>query len=190
MTNDTTTDPHDLDAMNDTTTDPHDLPRPGDQVHFLAPITFSTKANSFTGAGATLNRGDTITITADIIEAQRDRHGDLSRSWVALLHDEDAQVARFGQVVARPGSWPEDQERWTYGDRRWETERDNARRAAWAIADDADRAAALAAVEERFGPSRQTSKTTAVYRPGQHPTEIQARQQERRFAADRASGVR
>lgn len=176
--------------MTNATTDPHDLPRPGDQVHFLAPITISTKANSFTGSGANLDRGDTITLTADIIDAQRDRRGNLSRSWVALLHDEHAQVARYGQVIVRPGPWPADQEVWIYGDRRWELARDNARRAAWAIADDADRAVALAAVEERFGPSRTTSQTTATYRRGEHPTEIQARHQEERFAAARAAGSR
>lgn len=170
--------------------DPHDLPQPGSQVHFLAPITFSTKVNSFTGTGANLDRGDTITLTADIIEAQRDRNGDLSRSWLGLLHDEDAQVARFGHVIARPGPWPEGQEVWTYGDRRWETERDAARRRAWALPSEQERHEALAAVEARFGPARSTSKTTQVFLPGHHPSEIAAAEQEARFVRARAAGTR
>lgn len=122
--------------------------------------------------------------------AARDRYGSLDGSWVTLLHDPDAQVHRWGQQMIAPGPWPAAADPWVYGDRFWELERDNARRAAWAISDDADRAAALAAVEQRFGPSRSTSQTTAVYKRGEHPTEIQARQQEQRFAAARAAGVR
>lgn len=101
--------------------DRHDLARPDEQVHFPVARTIPTKAGSFTAFGANVGRGMTITLTADIIEAQRDRHGDLSRSWVALLHDEDAQVARFGQVIVRPGPWLADEEIWIHGIRvgRW-----------------------------------------------------------------------
>lgn len=167
----------------------HDLPRPGDQFHVLVSgFSIHTKAHGFSGSTAILDRGATVTITQDILDAAVDRFG--NPGWPATLHDPEAQTERWGEQMIAPGPWPADAEPWIYGDRRWETDRDMARRAAWAIADERERATALAAVETRFGPARSTSQTTAVYRPGQHPTERAASQQERAFAAARARGER
>lgn len=66
-------------------------PRPGEQLHFLAPATIST-STSFAASGATLDRGDQITLTEQMIELNRDRFGALP-AWLTALDDDDAQIA-------------------------------------------------------------------------------------------------
>jgi hypothetical protein len=189
-----TTTPDDFDAIlaADNPTDPVSAPRipaPGDQFHVLVSgFTISTKPNSWTSASAVLDRSATVTITDDLIEASRDRYGVLG--WPAILHDPDAQVRRWGRVMIAPGPAPADLRRWEYGDAQWKSARENARAAAWAETDPEERRAKLADLEREYGPTLPTSKTTAIYGPGEHPTERAAREQERQFAAARARGER
>jgi hypothetical protein len=167
---------------------PH-LPVPGDQFHVLVSgFTIHTKPNSFTSTAAVLDRGATVTVTDDLIEASRDRFGNLG--WPAILHDPEAQVRRWGRVHIAPGPAPAGLQRWEYGDARWADDRARARATAWAETDPDERARKLGELERVYGPAALTSKTTAVFRPGEHPTERQARAQDEEFARARARGER
>lgn len=88
---------------------------PGDRIHFLrSGFTLSTKVEDLTGAFAhTSVRGETITITQDIIDASLDRFGD---SWLELVDDLEAQAARWsnGPYFAR-GEAPEGLTHWEPG---------------------------------------------------------------------------
>lgn len=95
-------------------------------------------------------------VTPLIRELSRDREGN---SWVDLLEDEPAQVARWGEVIFRPGSWPQNLPRIKPGTLDHDEAREVARRTAWNINNDADRLAALAAVKAQHGSAPVTSKT-------------------------------
>lgn len=117
----------------------------GAKIHFL---------DATTTFGFVFNRGDEIVLTADNIEMATDKNG---VSWLDDL-SEDAQVARWGRVRIGLGPWPESAAKWFYGDPEWAELREQARKRAWRAFPE-DRAAALAAVEEEFGPAPSTSKT-------------------------------
>lgn len=139
------------------------LPKPGDQFHAVTTgITVAT-STSLLGASTVLTRGQTVTLTADMIEASRDRNGD---SWLDLLHDDLAQIARWGEVRIAPGPAPADMAPWLPGSPEEDAAREQARRAAYALVDDAERRLALARVDERFG-RLKTSRTlnSAAQRP-------------------------
>ncbi|UYN83234.1 MAG: hypothetical protein KIT89_11100 [Microcella sp.] len=132
------------------------LPKPGDQVHFLVTgLTIPTSTGIMALSHVT-TRGETITITDDLIQAARDRHG--APGWPALVHDEAAQFARWGEVRFRPGPAPDDLESWTPGTPEADEAREQARRAAYAIVDDGERRKALRDIDQKFG-RLQTSRT-------------------------------
>lgn len=159
--------------------------RPGEQVHVLVPLNVKVKPE-FNSSSMLLDRSATFTLTSDMIEAQRDRFGKLA-DWLALLGDDEAQVARFGEVWTRPGPAPADLKRWVYGDATWRDERARARAAAWAETDPSEQARRLREVEAEFGPDRPNNGHLQ-YRV--HPSEIAAREQEEQFRRERASGAR
>ncbi len=113
--------------------------KPGDQIHFKRPIS---------AFGFVRGRGDSLTLTADMIAGSIDR---LGRSWLDRVDDEDGPIGR--------GAWPDGQPKWSYGTPDWEEARETARRVAWSHADPKTRAESLAHVEEIFGPSLPTSRT-------------------------------
>ncbi len=163
-----------------------DLPVPGDRFHVLVSgFSIHTKPNSFSSSAPVLDRGATVCVTHDLLDAAKDRLG--NPGWPALLHDPEGQRARYGDVVIAPGPFPSDAEPWIYGDPTWAEEREQARRNAWAVADPRERNTALAAVEARFGPAKPRN---ATFRFKEHPTEKAAREQEADFAAQRAAGTR
>jgi hypothetical protein len=189
-----TTTPDDFDAILAADAPPETVgtrrvPVPGEQFHVLVSgFSIHTKPHSFTSTSVVLDRGATVTVTDDLIEASKDRHGVLG--WPAILHDPDAQVRRWGRAMIAPGPAPADLQRWERGDAQWKTDRENARAAAWAETDPDERRTKLADLERVYGPALPTSKTTAIYKPGEHPTERAAREQENQFAAARARGER
>lgn len=147
--------------------------RPAEQFHWLVDgIIWHTKRPSmFMGSSEISQRGQTVTITADMLEAS---------PWIArYLGDEPGQVERWGEVRIAPGPFPDDAMPWAYGSPAWQEQREDARRRAWAIADPEERAAARAEVERRFGPAPQTSKSTEI---PEHYTERMAREQAERLA--------
>lgn len=80
--------------------------RPGDRIYFLSPITLLVRATaSGVGGGVMVERGSTVTITQAILDLNKDREG---KSFLALIDDEEAQVAKFGRKVVGRGPWPSD----------------------------------------------------------------------------------
>jgi len=113
---------------------------PGDQIHFLeSGFTFSSSDNISSGIVAL--RGMTVTITDELIRASRDRNGD---SWLQRLVDPNE--TRFAM-----GPFPSNQPVFKPGSNEFERERERRRQAAWAVADEGDRAKALKAVQAEFG---------------------------------------
>ncbi|GEM_PF-3648854 len=195
-----TTAPEDLDAL--LSADPgtpapeaasaRRIPTPGETLHVLrSGVTVSLGgATVMSGRTVVLERGQTFTVTAAMLDAARDRHGSLDGSLFALVHDPEAQRARYGDVLLAPGPAPADLRPWEYGTPEWLRARDAARRRAYALPSEAERAEALAAVEREYGPAGSTSKTTATYRPGEHPTERAAAAQAERVRRGIADGTR
>lgn len=79
--------------------------KPGDQVHFLAAMTVPISPDY----GAVLQRGATIELTEQMIEATRDRNG---VSWLDLVDDDEAQIERWGQVTFHRGECPDSITSW------------------------------------------------------------------------------
>lgn len=139
------------------------------------------------GHGTTTQRAQTYEITPSLIEDSRDRFG---ASWLSIIDDEAAQVARWGIVYLAPGAAPADLTPWEPGSaEHWEA-REKARREAWAVPQGRERIAALKSVEDVYGPAPTTSRTTNEWKPGSHPTERMAAEQQARFAAGHREGTR
>lgn len=142
--------------MTTTTPTANPLASPGETVHFLATTSLSTSLD-LGSIGVMVHRGSNVIITAEILRANQDR---LGRSIFDLVGDDDAQIEKYGRVLVAPGPWPQGTPTWTHGDPLWAAEREQARSAAWALQDAAERTQALAAVERDFGPAARTSRTT------------------------------
>ena len=131
--------------------------RPGDTFHaVLTGSTFSTGAGFMASAHVT-RAAENIIVTQKMIDASYSASG---RSWMALIGDDDAQIRKWGEVRFRLGPAPLDAPTWNaHGDVEWTRARDAAKAEAWAMPTAEARAAALAAVDARFGPL----PTTATY---------------------------
>ncbi|WP_431072104.1 hypothetical protein [Microbacterium phyllosphaerae] len=128
---------------------------PGDTFHaVLGGCTISTGAGFMASAHIT-RAGENIIVTQKMIDASFSASG---RSWMALLGDDGAQVERWGAVRFRLGQAPADAPTWNnHGDVEWTRARKAAKAEAWAHPTAEARAAALAAVNERFGPLASTA---------------------------------
>ncbi|WP_104193877.1 hypothetical protein [Cryobacterium sp. M25] len=134
--------------------------KPGDQFHFTeSGLTFTTDPN-LSGAAQVSFRGQTVTITDALLEAARDR---LGTSWLDLMHDMQAQKARWGREMFKPGVAPESLTRWTPGTPEEDAARDEHLKIAYAIQDGAKRAVALQRVRATFG-RKTTSTQLATYK--------------------------
>lgn len=144
---------------------------PGDQIHILSPITIALGTSLADSMKAdVVPVGATVTLTASILDASRDREG---RSWILdLVDDEDGQRARWnGKVVFARGAWPADEIPATRDSVEWDEAREAARQAALALTDARERKAALVALERRYGPKR-SNQTLAVYAGDQERLQI------------------
>lgn len=137
--------------------DPAPIPlTPGDQIHFLrSGLTFRTSDEW--AATVISQRGMVATVTSDLIEASRDRYG---RSWLALVDDPEAQIARWGSVTFARGAFPAGVPTWTPATPEEEAARDLSHDAAWSLPEGPERAAALREHARVFG-RPQTSRTMA-----------------------------
>lgn len=99
-----------------------------------------------------LKRGDSFVVTQGMLEADLDRHG--KPSWSVLVHDPDAQYAKWGKLYLAPGEAPADMEPWLPGDADWHEAREAARQRAWRIVDEQEQKAAFQEIHRRFGPAR------------------------------------
>jgi len=130
-------------------------PTPGTEFHFLkSGMAYSTDT-SLTGGTTVSRRGQTGTITQTLLDANVDRNG---HTFFELLHDEDAQINRWGEIVFAPGPAPADLTAWTPGTVEEAAAREAAHRVALALSDDAERRRAVRAVNQRFSfPTTQVS---------------------------------
>lgn len=120
----------------------------GDRIHILA-------ARGVLLFGLALRRGDELEVTQAQLDSSRDR---LDRSWCDDV-SENAQRDRWGEVRIGLGPWPEDTPKLVPGSVEHAEAREAARRAAWAITNPEERAAALQRVSEDYGPLGATSRT-------------------------------
>lgn len=124
---------------------------PGDQIHFLeSGVSFNTSDNF--SSGHVSRRGETITITENLIEASVDR---LGNSWLQKLND--PTETRFAK-----GPWPASESLWVTGSPEWAAERERRRTAAHSIPDEHERAKALRAVNQEFGPAATGQRSIKI----------------------------
>ncbi|MFD7872431.1 hypothetical protein ACFV3I_18255 [Microbacterium sp. NPDC059771] len=138
----------------------------------------------FGAASVTLMRGDEILVDEEMLAADLDRHG--RPGWSGVLHDEAAQLQRWGAVRLRPGRAPRDLESWTYGSALWAEAREQARREAHRLPTEQQRADALAEVHRRFGAAPTTSVTLNTAKTA---SERAAVEQEARIRSAAAKGA-
>lgn len=136
-------------------TAPLRLPRAGEQVH--ARVTGTTLATGGPYGGTVLMRGQTFTVTDAMLELSKNRFGQYSG--VALVHEPEAQIEKYGEMRFAPGPAPADLDPWTPGTAEWRVAREQARREAWALPTAEGRRAALAEVQRRFGAAPSTTTT-------------------------------
>jgi len=142
--------------------------QPGDTITVATSgVTIHTGQFSM-GGGVTLSRGDHFTLTSPMIEASRDITGAVT--WPSIIHDEQAQRQKWGQVRFMLGR--HEIEPWAApGDAPWELHHRRAMDAARSIVDADARADALAKVRERFG-EKPVSTSYTQYRD--HRAEVAA----------------
>lgn len=121
-------------------------------VHFLTAATVP-------GPGylsLTMIRGDVLEVTPELREASLDRRG---RSWLDLVHDPEAQIARWGEVRFAPGPWPDAEAKIIPGSPEEEELIADAWRQAWAQPTDAERTEALRRVRDQYGRPPRGNRT-------------------------------
>lgn len=138
------------------------LPEPGQVIHFLHSGLTYHRIHKGQFTAFVSRRGDELTITEELLDANRDRHGVLA-PWLGLLHNPEAQMHRWERIVVAVGPFPSDLLRTEPGD----PDHDDARRAAVRdakqIKDKVEQRAALQAIEKTYGPAQSTSKSLAAY---------------------------
>ncbi|CAN5316795.1 hypothetical protein BH09ACT5_BH09ACT5_01210 [soil metagenome] len=139
-----------------------DSPRlaPGDSITWAVNGVSYVSDSNLSGAEHVSQRGQTITLTAALFEANADRTG---FSMFEIFHDEEAQLDRWGKVLALPGE--HELTPWEPNTEEAFRARDDAVRQARLITNDAGRAEALRAVEEEFGRDPNPSKQTSYFIP-------------------------
>ena len=137
-------------------------------MHFLhGGLTLDT---SVAGSGfwPSMIRGAEVTLTSVMIDSTRDR---LGRSWLELLDDAEAQVARWRRVTIRRGPWPDDDlDQLDPETSDFEIERERAYAEVAGTEDPVRRTELRAAADRRFaGPPGANSTTIAHYGPRPTP---------------------
>lgn len=131
-------------------------PVAGDRIHFLrSGLTFATNDTGNPGTSRTSARGQTVTLTTDMIHASKDRNG---ATWLNLVDDEAEQVQRWGVRMFASGAFPEGLDTFQKGSPEEAMAREAARMAAFALPTTEARNMALRDVTAKFGiPTTQTS---------------------------------
>lgn len=126
-------------------------PKAGDVIHTLGSITVAY----FDYHSAAVSRGQNITLTDQIIELSKDRAGD---SWLSIVDDEEAQIARWGSRLVAPGPCPPEVAWWNApGDTASPAlAREQELEAARFISHPQDRDQKIREINSKYGP-RQTS---------------------------------
>lgn len=137
-------------------------PEVGQTFHFLVSGVTHPSPKSANHFHEVSHRGDEITITQHLLDASRNRLGDLP-PWLALLHDPQAQCDVLGHVVTAPGPWPAGVLKTTPGTVEHREARRKAIARAQAIPDEQAREDALAEIVEAYGRGSKSSRTLATY---------------------------
>jgi hypothetical protein len=127
------------------------LPEPGTTIHALDAIVLSD---------VVLRRGDTLILTQKQIGLTINAHG---KSFLSIVDDEDAQIAKWGAVKIGLGPFPQGLSPFVAGSADEDIERDRRQKIAWANTNEQERRAELRAIREEFG-SAKTSRTLHEYR--------------------------
>jgi hypothetical protein len=122
----------------------------GDQIHWLADGLTYRVSDSW-HSGEISRRGQTITLTREMLSANSDRDG--ASSFFDLVDDEEGQLKRWGIVFLARGEFPAELSKWIPGTVESQRERERQRVAAHRIADDHERAVALRNIAAEFGPA-------------------------------------
>lgn len=93
-------------------TKPRDPAQPGDKFHVIRTGLTIRLGPRLTDDAVILRRAQTVTVTADMIEANRDRNG---ASFLDLLDDPDEQRRRWGHVKIARGEAPAHLTTWLPG---------------------------------------------------------------------------
>lgn len=128
-------------------------------IHFLGSLTLVVSGRNF-GHGRVAEYGQELVLTDELRRLNSDRNGVCVFD---MLDDEDAQVRRWGRVVMRRGPWPDGVKRAEPGSQRWWDAYEAARKDAWKITDEVERAARLRQLGSEYG-QRRTSRTIATIR--------------------------
>lgn len=156
------------------TSNPHTIP--GSSFHWLrAGVIYKTRKAEpghldFSSTSEISTRGQVVTITAALLEAC---------PWLDLLGDEQAQLAKWGEIRIAPGDWPTDLDPWTPGTREEGEAYDRERREAWGRPVGPERDSALVALRERWGNGLSTSRTLKHVTGDTPPTVAQPRERVR-----------
>ena len=129
-------------------------------LHFLATGLSYLRTDHGPALGVVSTRGEELVLTPQVIDANSDRNGTCVFD---LLHNPEAQVARFGREFFAPGPAPADMLRTEPGTAEHEVARARERHAASHLADPKDRADALREIAERYGEPPTSSRTLSTY---------------------------
>ena len=133
---------------------------PGSTFHCLQSGLSVTVSSGGVCRGAVLLRGQSVTLTAESIFENQDRDGN---SFLDIIGDPDAQIARWGRVMIGRGGFPASESVLQPNSLEWAAERERRRLAAWKIPDEEDRAIALKAVQAEFGDFKSGQVTTKYH---------------------------
>jgi hypothetical protein len=127
-------------------------------VHFFAPTNVPVSEwNAYS-----LAYGEEIVITPTIWALSQDRNGD---SWLDLLDDPEAQIARFGRVRFARGPWPTDLPKIEPGSPEEEIRKAREWSELWNLPTSEARAARRAELTEKYG-SPPAMNTNIAFVPG------------------------
>lgn len=79
--------------------------KPGEQFHVVREGLSMPDSNSLHAMTIALRRGDEHVVTDQLLDATRDR---LGATWLDLIHDEEEQLRRWGEVKLAFGPRPHD----------------------------------------------------------------------------------
>lgn len=131
--------------------------RPGDMIHTVTGGFTVATGGGYAASAHVARPNESICLTAAIIAASFSASG---WSWLSIIDDDAAQLARWGEVRFRTGQAPTVAPvAFPVGSPEWLEARQTAVTEAWAHPTAEARASALADVAERFGPPA----STAVY---------------------------
>ena len=139
---------------------PSKLPmKAGETFHALQTgLTVSIASGGITRS-AVLIRSQNVVLSAESILENQDRNG---ASFLDVIDDPDAQIAKWGRVMIGRGEFPSSESVLIPGSIEHVAERERRRVAAWKIPDENDRAIALQAVQAEFGDFKSKQFSTKL----------------------------